>query len=243
MAEKKSKAYEKKTAKKKEEPKASEVIPEEEKAEEKTEEKAEESAAEESVVKQDGEAAEDTETVSGEAEEVPEEAGQEEAEDKDRKARFGKGKKKENKPDPKDEKIAELTDRLQRLMAEFDNFRKRTEKEKASMYGMGTSSAIEKILPVLDNFERGLSSVPEEEKNNALYTGMDMIYKQLFKTLTDMGVEPIEAVGKEFDPNLHNAVMQEESDELESGTVAKELQKGYLYKGQVIRYSMVSVVA
>ena len=151
-------------------------------------------------------------------------------------------KKKEKKKDPKDEKIAELTDRLQRLMAEFDNYRKRTEKEKASMYDMGASTAIEKSLPVVDNFERGLASVPEDQRESAVYTGMDMIYKQLVKTLTDMGVEPMNAKGSEFNPNLHNAVMQAESDELPENTVAEELMKGYTYKGNVLRHAMVSVV-
>ena len=151
-------------------------------------------------------------------------------------------KKKEKKKDPRDQKIEDLTDRLQRLMAEFDNYRKRTEKEKAAMYDMGASGTVEKLLPVLDNFERGLASVPEEQKTSSVYVGMDMIYKQMIKVLTDMGVEPIDAAGKEFDPNLHNAVMQTESEELPENTVAQELQKGYTYKGSVIRHSMVSVV-
>ena len=151
-------------------------------------------------------------------------------------------KKKEKKKDPRDEKILDLTDKFQRLMAEFDNFRKRTDKEKATMYDMGVSSTVEKLLPVLDNFERGLASVPEEQKTSSVYVGMDMIYKQMVKVLTDMGVEPIDAAGKEFDPNLHNAVMQTESEELPENTVAQELQKGYTYKGTVIRHSMVSVV-
>ena len=150
--------------------------------------------------------------------------------------------KKKDKKDPKDEKITELTDRLQRLMAEFDNYRKRTEKEKASMYDMGISGALEKLLPVLDNFERGLASVDDEGKTSSVYVGMDMIYKQLVKVLTDMGVEPIDAAGKEFDPNLHNAVMQTEDEALPENTVAQELQKGYTYKGTVLRHSMVSVV-
>ena len=158
------------------------------------------------------------------------------------KKRFFKKKDKEKKKDSREQRIEELTDRLQRLMAEFDNYRKRTEKEKAAMYDMGASATIEKLLPVLDNFERGLASVPEEQKTSSVYVGMDMIYKQMIKVLTDMGVEPIDAAGKEFDPNLHNAVMQTESEELPENTVAQELQKGYTYKGTVIRHSMVSVV-
>lgn len=150
--------------------------------------------------------------------------------------------KKEKKKDKKDEMIEELTDRVKRQMAEFENFRKRTDKEKASMYEMGAKAVIEKILPVIDNFERGLSSISEEEKNNSFVEGMNMIYKQLTNELEQMGVTPIEAVGKEFDPNLHNAVMQVESEEYESGIIAQELQKGYMYRETVVRHSMVAVV-
>lgn len=151
------------------------------------------------------------------------------------------GKKKEKK-DKKDEQIEELTDRLKRQMAEFDNFRKRTEKEKAQMFEVGAKSIIEKILPVIDNFERGLASIPEEEAGSAFADGMNMIYKQLMNELEQAGVAPIEAVGEEFDPEYHNAVMQVENDELESGTVAQELQKGYTYRDSVVRHSMVAVV-
>ena len=150
--------------------------------------------------------------------------------------------KKEKKKDKKDEMIEELTDRVKRQMAEFENFRKRTDKEKSSMYEMGAKAVIEKILPVIDNFERGLSSISEEEKNNSFVEGMNMIYKQLSNELEQMGVTPIEAVGKEFDPNLHNAVMQVESEEYESGIIAQELQKGYMYRETVVRHSMVAVV-
>lgn len=150
--------------------------------------------------------------------------------------------KKEKKKDKKDEMIEELTDRVKRQMAEFENFRKRTDKEKSSMYEMGAKAVIEKILPVIDNFERGLSSISEEEKNNSFVEGMNMIYKQLTNELEQMGVTPIEAVGKEFDPNLHNAVMQVESEEYESGIIAQELQKGYMYRETVVRHSMVAVV-
>ena len=138
--------------------------------------------------------------------------------------------------------IDELNDRVVRQMAEFENFRKRSEKEKQQMFETGAKSIIEKILPVVDNFERGLSTLSEEEKGNKFAEGMQMIYKQLMDELEKLEVKPIEAVGKEFDPNLHNAVMQTESDEYESGTVAQELLKGYTYRDQVVRHSMVSVV-
>ena len=141
------------------------------------------------------------------------------------------------------DKITSLEDKVKRQMAEFDNFRKRTTKEKEQMFSMGEKSVIEKMLPVVDNFERGLAAVPEAEKGSAIASGMEMIYKQLMKQLEDLGVKPIEAVGKEFDPNFHNAVMQVESEELESGVVAQEYQKGYTYHDTVIRHSMVGVVS
>ena len=149
---------------------------------------------------------------------------------------------KKKKEDKKDEQIEDLSDRLKRQMAEFDNFRKRTEKEKTQMFDMGARTIIEKILPVVDNFERGLAAVSEDEKENAFVDGMDKVYKQLLTELDAAGVKPIEAVGKEFDPEFHNAVMQVESDEYESGVVAQELQKGYMYKDSVVRHSMVAVV-
>lgn len=148
---------------------------------------------------------------------------------------------KKNKKDPKDEKIEELTDRVKRQLAEFENFRNRTEKEKSSMYEMGAKSVVEKILPVIDNFERGLAGV-KEGSEDAFANGMQMIYKQLLTELDNIGVKAIEAVGKEFDPNIHNAVMQVASDEYESGIVAKELQKGYMYRDTLVRPSMVAVV-
>ena len=138
-------------------------------------------------------------------------------------------------------KKKDLTDRLKRQMAEFENFRKRTEKEKSQMYDMGASAILEKILPVIDNFERGLAAVPEEDKNNGFVEGMDKIYKQMMTVLTEVGVTPIEAAGQEFDPNLHNAVMHVEDEELGENVVAEELQKGYKYKENVIRHSMVKV--
>ena len=153
-----------------------------------------------------------------------------------------KKKKKEKEKEAYKQKIDELEDRVKRQMAEFDNFRKRTEKEKSAMFETGAKSVIEKILPVVDNFERGLASVPEEEKDSPFAEGMNMIYKQLMTELDNLGVKPIEAVGTEFNPDFHNAVMQVESEEFESGIVAQELQKGYTYRDSVVRHSMVAVV-
>ena len=152
-----------------------------------------------------------------------------------------KKKEKKEKKDKKDEKIEELEDRVKRQMAEFENFRRRSETEKAAMYGMGAKSVIEKILPVIDNFERGLQAVPADEMDSPIAQGMQMIYKQMLTELENLGVKPIEAVGVEFDANLHNAVMQVESEEYESGVVAQELQKGYMYRDSVVRHSMVAV--
>lgn len=150
--------------------------------------------------------------------------------------------KADKKQDALKEKIEELEDRVKRQMAEFENFRKRTDKEKTAMFETGAKSVIEKILPVVDNFERGLATVPEEDKGSPFAEGMEMIYKQLLKELEKMDVKPIPAVGEEFDPNFHNAVMQVESEEYESGIVAQELQKGYMYRESVVRHSMVAVV-
>ena len=169
-------------------------------------------------------------------EEEPEEDGK--IAKKAKKSRF----KADKKQDALNEKINELEDKVKRQMAEFDNFRKRTDKEKNAMFETGAKSVIEKILPVVDNFERGLASIPEEEKGSPFAEGMEMIYKQLIGELEKMEVKPIPAVGEEFDPNLHNAVMQVESDEYESGVIAQELQKGYTYRGSVVRHSMVAVV-
>lgn len=146
------------------------------------------------------------------------------------------------KKDKKDEKIEELNDRLLRNMAEFENFRNRSEKEKTAMFEIGAKSVVEKILPVVDNFERGLDAVTDEEKENGFVKGMEAVYKQFCTVLEEMGVVPIEAVGKEFDPNLHNAVMHEEDDSMEANMVSEELQKGYMYKESVVRHSMVKVV-
>jgi len=150
--------------------------------------------------------------------------------------------KKEKKKDKSQEKIEELEDKVKRQLAEFENYRNRTEKEKLAMFETGAKSVIEKILPVIDNFERGLQTVPEEEKDSPFVDGMNKIYKQMVTELEAIGVKQIEATGVEFNPDLHNAVMQVESDELESGFVAQELQKGYTYRDTVVRYSMVSVV-
>lgn len=175
-----------------------------------------------------------------EEEAVPEEEPEEDekAAKKAKKSRF----KTDKKQDALNEKIAELEDKVKRQMAEFDNFRKRTDKEKNAMFETGAKSVIEKILPVVDNFERGLASIPEEEKGTPFAEGMEMIYKQLIGELEKMEVKPIPAVGEEFDPNLHNAVMQVESDEYESGVIAQELQRGYTYRDSVVRHSMVAVV-
>ena len=185
----------------------------------------------------------EAETEAAESGEQTEETEESEAEDgqeapADEKKGFFKKKK-----DKKDEQIEELNDKLKRQMAEFDNFRKRTEKEKTQMYDMGAKSIIEKILPVIDNFERGLAAVPEEQREDAFVVGMDKVYRQMLTELDASGVKPIEAVGQEFDPNFHNAVMQVESEEYDSGVVAQELQKGYMYKDSVVRHSMVAVVS
>ena len=145
--------------------------------------------------------------------------------------------------DKKQERIDELEDKVKRQLAEFENFRKRTEKEKTTMFEAGAKSVIEKILPVIDNFERGLASTKEEDKTNPHVEGMNMIYKQLMTELDKLEVKPIEAVGQEFNPDFHNAIMQVESDEYESGVIAQELLKGYTYRDTVIRHSMVAVVS
>lgn len=150
---------------------------------------------------------------------------------------FGKGKKE----DKRDLQIAELNDKVKRQLAEFDNYRKRTEKEKTAMFEIGARSVLEKLLPVVDNFERGLAAIPEAEKESATAVGMDKIYKQLFKALEELEVRPIEAVGKEFSPDFHNAVMQAEVEGVEANVIVEEFQKGYLYRDSVLRYSMVKV--
>ena len=189
--------------------------------------------------KADKDTSEDKKKTDKETEEKSEKS---EKPEKAEKAEKKGGFKKKEKKDKKDEKIEELTDQVKRQMAEFDNFRKRTEKEKNQMFETGAKSVIEKILPVIDNFERGLAAVPEDEKESAFVEGMDKVYRQMIKELDAIGVKPIEAVGKEFDPEYHNAVMQVESEEYDSGIVAQELQKGYIYHDSVVRHSMVAVV-
>lgn len=199
-------------------------------------------AAEDAVQEEDSKPSEEQEeTKEAEADtaqetEEPDGAGEEDQEPKKKKF-FDKKPKK----DKKDEKIEELTDKLTRQMAEFDNYRKRTEKEKSAMYEIGAKDVVEKILAVVDNFERGLQTVPEEEKEAPFTQGMEKIYKQLMTTLEEIGVKPIEAVGQEFNPDLHNAVMHVEDEAFGENIVADEFQKGYTYRDSVVRHSMVKV--
>lgn len=186
---------------------------------------------------QETESRETAQDVTGEVTKDSREQSKEEKKDKKRKEKADK------KQDALKEKIEELEDRVKRQMAEFENFRKRTEKEKTAMFETGAKSVIEKILPVVDNFERGLAAVPEDEKGGGFAQGMEMIYKQLMTELENMGVKPIAAVGEEFNPDFHNAVMQVDSEEFESGVVAQELLKGYTYRDSVVRHSMVAVVS
>ena len=210
-------------------------------------EEAKAKAAEAEAAEETGEAEEAAETgeAAGTEEtetETPEEdAGESDPEDEASKTEKKKLFGKKNKKDKKDEKIEELTDRLTRQMAEFDNFRKRTEKEKSQMYEIGAKDIIEKILPVVDNFERGLGSMSEEDKATPFAEGMEKIYKQLMTTLDGIGVKPIEAVGQEFNPDFHNAVMHEESEEVGENIITEEFQKGYMYRDSVVRHSMVKV--
>ena len=196
---------------------------------------AEEAPDTESVEETCEAASEETEEEAGEAAAEETETAEESQEETQKKSIFGKKKEKKDK---KDTKIEELTDRLQRTMAEFDNFRKRTEKEKASMYVIGAKEIIEKMLPVVDNFERGLANAPE---GDPFAEGIQMIYKQLMTTFDEMGVKVIETVGQQFDPNLHNAVMHVDDPEQEDNVIVEEFQKGYTYKDFVVRHSMVKV--
>ena len=182
------------------------------------------------------EEAKETKTEETKAETVQEEASENTPETEKEKKEAKKDKK-----DPKDAQIEDLTDRLRRTMAEFDNFRKRTEKEKSAMFEIGAKDIIERILPVIDNFERGLASIPEDAKGSAFANGMEMIYKQLLKNLEDAGVKPIEALGQPFDPNFHNAVMHIEDEKFGENIISQELQKGYMYRDSVVRHSMVQV--
>ena len=174
-------------------------------------------------------------TEAEEAEQTDKEEAQKDSENKAKTSFFGKKKKEKDKFE---QQIEELTDRLKRSMAEFDNYRKRTEKEKSSMYIIGAKDIVEKMLPIVDNFERGLAQAPEDDP---FAEGMKMIYKQMMTAFDEMGVKPIEAVGKEFDPNLHNAVMHVEDESVGENTVVEEFQKGYTYKDFVVRHSMVKV--
>lgn len=205
------------------EEKAEEILEEDDKA------LAEEATCEEACEADDRSAEETEEQTDGQAD-------QGKGKSTEKKGLFGKKKK-----DKKDEKIEELTDMVKRQMAEFDNFRKRTEKEKASMYEIGAREVIEKILPVVDNFERGLAAVPENEKESPFADGMTKIYKQMMTVFEEIGVKPIEAVGQEFNPDYHNAVMHVEDEETGENEVVEEFQKGYLYKDHVVRHSMVKV--
>lgn len=186
-------------------------------------------------------AAEETEDTADVTEEMQteDEQADEEADQDSQKGLFNK--KKEKKKDKKDEQIEDLTDRLKRQMAEFENFRKRTEKEKSQMYDMGAKNIVEKVLPVIDNFERGLATVPEDNQEDPFVDGMNKIYKHMMNVLEEAGVKPIEAVGAEFDPNFHNAVMHVEDESLGENVIAEELQKGYMYRDTVVRHSMVKV--
>ena len=179
-----------------------------------------------------------------EAEQAPEETA-EQAEPQEEAAEKAESEKetgkKAPKKDPKDQKIEDLEDRLKRNLAEFDNFRKRTEKEKSAMFDMGAKSILEKLLPVIDNFERAFSTVPEDPEAAQYAKGMEMIYRQLLKNLEDAGATPIDCKGKPFDPNYHNAVMHVEDESLGENVIVEEFQKGYMYKDSVLRYSMVKV--
>ncbi len=194
-------------------------------------------AVEETIAAEDDITVEMEKTMEESAEDSVEEKAENDSKEGEKKSFFKKDKKK----DKKDELIEELTDKYKRTFAEFDNFRKRSEKEKSAMYEVGARDIIEKILPVVDNFERGFKAVSEEELATPFAEGMDKIYKQLIKTLEDFGVKEIEAEGNEFDPNLHNAVMHIEDEELGENVVAEVLQKGYMYRDTVVRHSMVKV--
>lgn len=209
------------------------------------EEKNKEDLKTESTINEEAEDAQET-PAPEQAEEMEQAAGDEKegAQENEKEGEPKKGlfnKKKEKKKDKKDEQIDDLTDRLKRQMAEFENFRKRTDKEKSQMYAMGAKSIVEKVLPVIDNFERGLAAVPDEQKEDPFVDGMNKIYKQMMAMLEEAGVTPIEAVGAEFNPDFHNAVMHIEDDSFGENIIAEELQKGYLYHDTVVRHSMVKV--
>ncbi len=217
-------------------------VMDEETVEEVMEETAE--ATEEDAKESEAADSEATEETAENKEEAAADQGDEKTENPTKAASEEKPKKEgffKKKKDKRDEQIEELNDKVRRQMAEFDNFRKRTEKEKSQMFDMGARTIIEKILPVIDNFERGFTTVEEADKDDAFVQGMSQVYKQLMTELEAVGVKPIEALGREFNPDFHNAVMQVESEEYESGIVAQELMKGYMYKDTVVRHSMVAV--
>lgn len=195
-----------------------------------------ETVADEILEETEQEAAEDMSQEQTDAQAAENQPDDKDVQTDDKKRFFGKKKDKQI-----EDLTAQLDDLRKRNLAEFENFRKRTEKEKSTMFDMGAKSVLEKLLPIIDNFERGFAGLSEEQMSDPFVSGMDMVYKQLVKALADMGVEPIEAVGKPFDPNLHNAVMHVEDENLGENTVAQEFQKGYLYHGSVVRHSMVQV--
>ena len=203
---------------------------------------------EETVEETTSEAAEETteETTEEVTEETTEESEDKvEGKDKDSTETDAKDKKKEKKfgikKDKKDQLIEELTDKYKRTFAEFDNFRKRSEKEKSAMYGMGAKDVVEKILPVMDNFERGFATVTDEQKEDPFVKGMELIYNQMVQTLEELGVKEIEAQDKEFNPDFHNAVMHVEDENVGDNIIVEVLQKGYTYKDTVVRHSVVKV--
>ena len=205
-------------------------------------EAAEERETVEEVI-EDAETAEDDSQEDSSGEDTAEDASEGEAVmSRAEKKAAKKQAKLDKKAEAYKEQIEQLEDKVKRQLAEFENFRNRSEKEKQAMFETGAKSVIEKILPVVDNFERGLATVPEEKQEDPFVDGMSRVYKQLLTELENIGVKPIEAVGQEFDPNLHNAVMQTESEEFASGVIAQELQKGYTYRDSVVRHSMVAVV-
>lgn len=213
-----------------------EALEEAKKAAEKKSEGADEASDEEDCME---EPEEEAQNLDSDQEEMKEDDAEEDCENGEKSGRKLFGKK--NKKDKKDEKIEELTDKLTRQMAEFDNFRKRTEREKSQMYEIGAKDIIDKILPVVDNFERGLDAVKEDQKEDPFVQGMEKVYKQLMTTLEGVGVTPIEAVGKEFNPDFHNAVMHVEDENFGENIIAEEFQKGYMYRDAVVRHSMVKV--
>ena len=213
-----------------------EALEEAKKAAEKKSEGTDEASDEEDCME---EPEEEAQNLDSDPEEMKEDDAEQDCENGEKSGKKLFGKK--NKKDKKDEKIEELTDKLTRQMAEFDNFRKRTEREKSQMYEIGAKDIIDKILPVVDNFERGLDAVKEDQKEDPFVQGMEKVYKQLMTTLEGVGVTPIEAVGKEFNPDFHNAVMHVDDENFGENIVAEEFQKGYMYRDSVVRHSMVKV--